>query len=64
MVTEISGAGVSHSVAAQTSAAASLRVAEASRPVGSGAVSDAVLRDKVSTATQVTGAFAQLRTRQ
>jgi hypothetical protein len=65
MVTEISGAGVSHSVAAQTSAAAAARVAETSRPVNSGVVSDVVSRDKQSTtATQVTGAFAQLRTRQ
>jgi hypothetical protein len=38
---------------------------EASRPVNAGVASNSVFRDKQSTtATQVTGAFAQLRTRQ
>ncbi len=65
MVTEISGAGVSHSVVNQTGIAASLRASEAVRPGNTGAATDVAARDKQTTAaTQVAGAFAQVRARQ
>ena len=61
MVTEISGAGVSHSVVNQTGITASLRVTESSRP---GVAGVAVRDTQSTTATQVAGAYAQARVRQ
>lgn len=69
MVTEISGAGNSHSVVAQSGAALSTRTAESLRSPKAGvAVQETageVSRDKQTTsAAQVAGAYAQFRNRQ
>jgi hypothetical protein len=65
MVTDISGAGLSHSVVAPTSTAVTSRVAETARSGQPGATSEVASRDKlVSTSAQVAGAYAQLRGRQ
>jgi len=67
MVTEISGAGVSHSVAALANTVAMSRVteAEASRPGQPGEVPSVSGSDnQLSSTTQVTGAYAQIRNRQ
>ena len=65
MVTEISGAGVSHSVVNQTGITASQRAAESVRPGVAGATTQVGARDKqASAATQVAGAYAQARVRQ
>lgn len=64
MVTEISGAGLSHSVVAQSSTVTAPRVTEMSR-AAQAATALPVARDKqASSAAQVAGAFALLRTRQ
>lgn len=64
MVTEISGAGLSHSVVAQSSTVTASRVTEMSR-AAQAASALPVARDKqASSAAQVAGAFALLRTRQ
>lgn len=65
MVTEISGAGVSHSVVNQTGITASQRAAEAVRPGVTRVATELGARDKqASAATQVAGAYAQARARQ
>ncbi|MDP2431753.1 MAG: hypothetical protein Q8O33_06955 [Pseudomonadota bacterium] len=65
MVTEISGAGLSHSVVSQAGATASQRVVGTVRPDSSGVPRSDVARDKqVSASTQVAGEYAQLRARQ
>lgn len=65
MVTEISGAGVSHSVVSQVNAAAAHRVAGTVRPDAPGSPQADDARGKqVATSTQVAGAYAQLRARQ
>jgi len=69
MVAEISGAGVSHSLVAQAVAPYSPRIAEISRPLIASSsakeVSDDVSREKQAiSASQVVGAYAQLRDRQ
>jgi len=64
MVTEISGAGLSHSVVAQSSTVTAPRVTEMSRAAQATSALP-VARDKqASSAAQVAGAFALLRTRQ
>ncbi len=65
MVTEISAAGLGHSVVGQSVAASAQRVAGLSRPgeVTAELVAD-VRSEQASTSTQLTGAFAQLRVRQ
>ncbi|MDD5390008.1 MAG: hypothetical protein PHD37_11715 [Gallionellaceae bacterium] len=65
MVTEISGAGVSHSVASQTGTTAAQRSVGTVRPDDAGLPQPEVSRDKQSaTSVQVAGAYAQLRVRQ
>lgn len=65
MVTEISGAGFNHSVVGQTGLAAQSRASEPVRPGVVGTTTEAGVRDKqTSSATQVAGAYAQLRARQ
>ncbi len=65
MVTEISGAGVSHSVASQTGTTAAQRLVGTVRPDDAGLSQSDVSRDKQAVAsTQVAGAYAQLRVRQ
>ncbi|MDP2831864.1 MAG: hypothetical protein Q8Q28_00920 [Pseudomonadota bacterium] len=65
MVTEISGAGLSHSVVSQAGVTAAQRVVGTVRPESSGVPQSDVVRDKqVSASTQVAGAYAQLRARQ
>lgn len=65
MVTEISGAGLSHSVVSQLGATASQRVLESVRPEVLGARTAVVASDESqSSSTQVAGLYAKLLTRQ
>jgi len=69
MVTEISGAGLSHSPVAQTVAPLSSRIAEISRPLITGLAAKEALGDvsrekQTTSANQLAGAYAQLRNRQ
>ncbi len=65
MVTEISGAGVSHSVVGQTGTTAAQRPVGTVRPDDAGLSRPGVPRDKqAQVSTQVAGAYAQLRVRQ
>ncbi len=64
MVTEITGVGLSSSLVAQTGTTVTSRVAEASLPVSLGAKVAEAGNGLVSSASQVTGAYGQLRTRQ
>jgi hypothetical protein len=65
MVTDISGAGLSHSVAAQANTVAMSRVTEANRPGQPGEVPSVTgSGNQLSSTTQVTGAYAQIRNRQ
>jgi hypothetical protein len=69
MVTEISGAGVSHSSVAQTVAPLSSRIAEISRPSIVGLAAKEALGDlsrerQAISASQFAGAYSQLRNRQ
>jgi hypothetical protein len=65
MVTEISGAGLSHSVVGQLGATASQRVVESARPAALGVRTGVVANDESqSSSTQVAGLHAKLLTRQ
>lgn len=65
MVTEISGTGVSHSLASQTGTTAAQRPVGMVRPDDAGLSRPGASRDKhVLVATQVAGTYAQLRVRQ
>lgn len=65
MVTEISGTGVSHSVASQTGTTAVQRPVGTVRPDDAGLSRPGASRDKqVLASTQVAGTYAQLRVRQ